>query len=128
MYQGDIAIGQILYFHFTTQVSGIATTLAGTPVLKVFKDDSATACTSVISVAQSNLVIDLASITGLNSVKLDTSADAAFYVGGHDFSIIITTGTVGGYSAIGYKVASFSMNNRTSFWMADDLEAIVLSK
>jgi hypothetical protein len=113
MYQGDIAVGQVLYFHFTTQFSGLPTSLLGTPVLSVFKDATATPCTTVLSVGAGGLVVDLNSVTGLNSVAVNTAADGTFYATGHDFSVVITTGTVGGVSAIGYKVASFSINNRT---------------
>jgi hypothetical protein len=113
MYQGDIAVGQVLYFHFTTQFSGLPTSLLGTPVLSVFKDATATPCTTVLSVGAGGLVVDLNLVTGLNSVAVNTAADGTFYATGHDFSVVITTGTVGGVSAIGYKVASFSINNRT---------------
>jgi hypothetical protein len=110
-YQGDIAANQVLYFTFTTNVAGVPTTLAGTPILSVYKDDSTTQTTTGLT-----LVADLDGVTGLNSIKVVTSD--AFYAAGHDYSIVITTGTVGGVSAVGYTVGTFSIANRTNLTAA----------
>ena len=45
------------------------------------------------------------------SYIIDLSADA-FYATGEDYSIVITTGTVGGVSVVGYVVGTFSIQNR----------------
>jgi hypothetical protein len=104
MYQGDVAVHQIVYWMFTTQVSGLPTALVG-GVLSVYKDDDVTQTTT-----GPTLVASFDGVVGLNSVKLDT-ADA-FYAAGHDYTVVITTGTVGGVLAIGYVVGMFSITNR----------------
>lgn len=109
-YQGDIAVSQILYFNFTTvDNTGLPTVLTGTPALSVYKDDNTTESTAGVTLSAS---ID--SRTGLNNVKIDTSADGTFYAAGHDFTVVITAGTVGGVSVVGYEVGSFSINNRSA--------------
>lgn len=109
-YQGDIAVSQILYFFFTTinPSTGAPITLAGTPAISVYKDDSATQSTAGVT-----LVTDV-DVAGQHSVKIDTSADGTFYAAGHDFSVVITTGTVNGVSAVGYVIAHFSIQNRSA--------------
>jgi hypothetical protein len=104
-YHGNIASQQTLYFFFTTNALGVPTTLAGTPVLSVYKDDGTTQTTT-----GPTLVADFDGVTGLNSVKIVTTN--AFYATGHDYSVVITTGTVGGVSAVGYVVGTFSIQNR----------------
>jgi hypothetical protein len=104
-YHGNIASQQTLYFTFTTNALGVPTTLAGTPVLSVYKDDGTTQTTT-----GPTLVADFDGVTGLNSVKIVTTN--AFYATGHDYSVVITTGTVGGVSAVGYVVGTFSIQNR----------------
>ena len=104
-YQGDILTQQTLYFTFTTNSAGVPTTLAGTPALSIYQDDSTTQTTTGIT-----LVVDLDGVTGLHSVKIVTTD--AFYAVAHDYSVVITTGTVGGVSAVGYVVGSFSIQNR----------------
>jgi hypothetical protein len=109
-YQGDISAAQTIYWTFTTQVSGVPTALAGTPVLSVYKDDSTTQTTT-----GPTLVASLDGVVGLNSVKIETSD--GFYATGHDYSVIISTGTVGGLTAVGYVVGSFSIENRSALRM-----------
>lgn len=111
--QGDLALNQILDFTFTTRnTSSVPTTLAGTPVVSVYKANGATQ-----SVAGVTLVVDFDAVTGLNHVRIDTGADA-FYAVGNDYSAVITTGTVGGGSVVGETVATFSIENRVSPWNA----------
>ncbi|MCK5644772.1 MAG: hypothetical protein KAJ19_28490, partial [Gammaproteobacteria bacterium] len=106
-YLGDIAEDAIIYDDFTTTDStGDPTTLSGTPVLSVYKDDNTTQ-----SVAGITLIVDFDSVTGLNNWEIDTSADA-FYATGSDYKVVITTGTVDGTPVVGYVVATFSIENR----------------
>ncbi len=106
-YQGNLLEDQLLYFHFSTRDStGLPTTLAGTPVISVYIDDSAVQTTTGVT-----LSVDVDGVTGFHSVKIDTSA-AAFYAVGGDFTAVITTGTVAGVSVIGESVATFSIENR----------------
>ena len=108
-YQGDLAEDALLYFNFTSRTTtGVPTVLAGSPVLSVYKDDSTTQSTAGVA-----LVVSLDSVVGLNNVKIDTSADA-FYATGIDYTVVITTGTVGGVSVVGETVGTFSIENRLS--------------
>lgn len=105
-YLGDIAEDATLDFKFTT-VSGAPATLSGTPALSVYKANGTTQTTAGIT-----LTVDFDSVTGLNHARIDTSADA-FYATGNDYQVVITTGTVGGTSVVGYVVGEFSIENRT---------------
>lgn len=109
--QGDLAQNQIIDFTFTTRnTSSVPTTLTGSPVISVYKANGTTQ-----SIAGVTLIVDFDAVTGLNHVRVDTSADA-FYVVGNDYSVVITTGTVGGGSVVGETVAAFSIENRASPW------------
>lgn len=110
-YLGDYAPSAVVYFTFTTiaNTTGAPTTLSGTPAISVYKDDGTGESTTGVT-----LTADFDSRTGLNNVKIDTSADGTFYAAGHDFSVVITTGTVGGTSVVGYTVGTFSINNRSA--------------
>jgi hypothetical protein len=104
MYRGDISVNQSIFWLFPTQVSGVLTSLVG-GVLSVYKDDVTTETTT-----GPTLTADFDGRTGLNSVKIATTD--AFYAAGHDYTVVITTGTVGGASAVGYVVGTFSIQNR----------------
>lgn len=100
---GFRAAASKVVFNFTTEVNGLPTTLSGTPALSVYKD-STTESTSGIT-----LTVDYDSRTGMNHVVIDTSADGTFYAAGNDFSVVITTGTLGGVSQVGVVVGHFSI-------------------
>jgi hypothetical protein len=107
---GDFNTSTVVYGKFTTfrPSTGAAFTLAGTPALSVYKDNSTTQSTSGVT-----LTADFDSVTGLNHFAIDTSTDGTFYSSGSFFDIVITTGTVDGVSVVGTVVASFSIR-RTS--------------
>jgi hypothetical protein len=92
-------------FH-TTAADGTPTTLSGTPAISVYKANGTTQ-----SGAGVTLTADFDSVTGLNHVRIDTSADA-FYAVASDYIVVITTGTVDGTSVVGAVVATFSIENR----------------
>jgi len=107
-YIGDFAEDVTLNFKFTTvNLSQVPTTLAGSPVLKVYKGDA----TGTESTAGITTTIDFDSVTGLTNVKIDLSADA-FYATGEDYQVVITTGTVDSISVVGSVVREFSIENR----------------
>ena len=107
-YIGDFNTSAVIYSRFTTvTTTGAPTQLAGSPVLSVYKTNSTTQTTTGVS-----LGVDHDSVTGLNLITINTSADGTFYAAGCDFQVIITTGTVGGTSVVGYVVAEFSIENR----------------
>lgn len=96
-----------LNFKFTTRDgTGLPTTLLGTPALAVYKSNDTTQSTAGIT-----LSVDFDTITGLNNVKIDLSADA-FYAIGEDYAVVITAGTVDGVSVVGEVVGHFSIENR----------------
>ena len=108
MYLGDFNAGDTIDLKFTTVgTTGAPTTLAGTPAISVYKSNSVTQSTAGIT-----LTVDFDSITGMHHVQITTATDATFYAGSNDFQIVITTGTVGGTSVIGYVVGAFSLSNR----------------
>lgn len=109
MYIGDYKEDAILNFKFNThQSDGTPITLAGTPVLSVYKSNSTTESTVGIT-----LSVDFDSRTGCHNVNIDLSSDA-FYAVGNDYEIVITTGTVDSISVVGYVVGTFSIENRTN--------------
>ncbi len=109
---GDIALSQVLYFHFTTRQfsTGAPITSSGL-VLSVYKDDSVTQSTAGIT---TTFTTGFDGVVGLVSVKIDTSADGTFYAAGHDFSVVITTGTSDSVSIVGEVVGYFSIQNRSA--------------
>lgn len=107
---GDFSFGAIVYRSFTSiSTAGVPSSLGGTPVVKVMKDDGTTQSTAGVT-----LVTDLGGTVGLNNVKVDTSADATFYASGHDFTVVITAGTLNTTTVVGYAVASFSIEKRSA--------------
>jgi hypothetical protein len=106
-YLGDYATSTTIYNKFTTYrpSTGAPFTLAGTPALSVYKDNSTTQSTAGVT-----LTADFDSVTGLNHWAVDTSADGTFYSTGSSFDVVITTGTVDSISAVGSVVGSFTLN------------------
>ena len=106
MYLGELIDGGTHDFTFTTKNSSdLPTTLSGTPVLSVYKNNSITQTTAGIT-----LTVDFDGLTGLNHVRLVLTD--AFYVVDTDYHIVITAGTVGAASVVGTTVARFSIDNR----------------
>jgi len=116
---GNLVFGQIIDFKFPThKADGTPITLAGTPVVKVYKGN---ATNTEVSTGVT-LTVDFDGVTGLNHVRIDTSA-AAFYAVGNDYSVVITTGTVDGISVVSTVLATFSIENR---FIEPDIAAIKL--
>jgi hypothetical protein len=107
-YLGDYAEDYAtLNFKFSThKADGTPIALAGTPAISVYKANGTTQSTAGIT-----LSVDFDSVTGLNNVLIDLSADA-FYAVGNDYSVVITTGTVNSISVVGTVLAHFSIENR----------------
>lgn len=103
---GDFDAASVLYTKFTTYrpSTGAPFTLAGTPVVSIYKDGSLTQSTAGIT-----LTVDFDGLTGLHHLAVDTSADGTFYSAGSHFEAVITTGTVDSVSVVGSCVASFSL-------------------
>lgn len=109
-YLGDYAEDYAtLNFKFSThKADGTPIALAGTPAISVYKANGTTQSTAGIT-----LSVDFDSVTGLNNVLIDLSADA-FYAPGNDYSVVITTGTVNSVSVVGTVLAHFSIENRAN--------------
>lgn len=106
-YIGDFALNSTLNFKFPTQsLAGGPITLAGTPVVKVYKDGATT--TEVTTGV--TLSVDHDGLTGLHNVEVVMTD--AFYAAGHDYTAVITTGTVDGISVVGKPIATWSIENR----------------
>lgn len=104
---GDYAPATVLYFMFTTYrpSTGANYTLAGTPVVRVYKNGSTTQHTTTYSVTA-----DFDTITGLNYFTIDTSADGTFYAAGGQFTCVLEAGTIDSVSAVGTVVGTFTLN------------------
>jgi len=101
----DITLGETIDFKFTTcePDTGAPATLSGTPVISAYVGNSTTQITAGIT-----LTVDFDGVTGLNNVRVVASAGNGF-ADATDVALIITTGTVDAVSAVGYKVAEFTI-------------------
>lgn len=106
MYLFDVNQGNVLDFKFNmVNTSSVPTTLAGSPVVSVYRDNDTTQTTTGVT-----LTVDFDGVTGLNHVRIVTTD--SFYVFGSSFQVVITAGTVGGVSVVGYVLAHFGVTNR----------------
>ena len=103
---GDFDAAAVIYGKFATYrpSTGATFTLAGSPALSVYKDNSTTQSTTGVT-----LTADFDSVTGFNHFAIDTSADGTFYSAGSFFDVVITTGTVDSVSVTGSVVGSFTL-------------------
>lgn len=110
-YLGDYDASAVIYNKFTTfrPSTGASYTLAGSPAISVYKDNSTTQSTAGVT-----LTTDFDSVTGLNHYAIDTSADGTFYSAGSFFDIVITAGTVDSVSVVGAVVAGFTIRKNSS--------------
>lgn len=105
---GDRFFNSTIDFKFTTKrANGTLETLTDTPVISVYKNNSI-----IQTVVGITLTVDFDGFTGLNHIRIDTSALSSFYTIESDFDIIITTGSVRNTDVAGTKVASFSIEHR----------------
>lgn len=101
----DYPLGETLDFKFTTRSfsTGAPTTLAGTPVVQVYEDNSTTQITAGIT-----LTVDFDSVTGLNNLRIVATSGNG-YGSGQSYQAVISTGTVGGVSVVGEVVKEFTI-------------------
>jgi len=113
VYLGDYAAGDTIDFKFTTRrfSTGAPHQLAGTPSLQVYKSNSTTQSTSGIT-----LTVDFDSVTGKNHVRIDTTADGAFYADGGQFDVCIAAGTVDSVSVVGEVIGRFTLRAQASLY------------
>lgn len=99
---GEYDLGETINFRFSTHDgTGAPATLAGGPAISVYKDAS-----GVQSTAGITLTVDQ-DWTGMHLVTLTLVTDLVFYSDGSDFDLVITVGTVGGISVVGYVIGRF---------------------
>lgn len=101
----DYALGTTFDLKFTTRsfTTGVPTTLAGTPVISAYPDNNTTELTAGIT-----LTADFDSRTGMNNVRVVATGGNG-YASGSNYSLVITTGTVGGVSVVGEVIGEFSL-------------------
>lgn len=108
-YHGDIRLGKTLDFKFTTiDTSGAPITLAGSPAIAAYPDNSTTEITAGIT-----LTVDFDTRTGLHNVRVVATSGNG-YATTTNYDLVLTAGTVGGTSVVGYVVGSFSIENRSA--------------
>lgn len=107
----DRTVGETFFMFFTTRAfaTGIPTVLAGTPIVSAYEDNSITQITAGIT-----LGVDHDGVVGLNLLTL-VATGANGFEAGKDYSMVITTGTVGGVSVIGEVVGEFSLGLGAGF-------------
>lgn len=107
----DYALGSTLDFKFTTRQfsTGAPFTLAGTPVISAYPDNSTTQITAGIT-----LSVDFDSVTGLNNVRVVATSGNG-YAAGSSYALVITTGTVDSVSVVGEVVGSFTIERGAAF-------------
>jgi hypothetical protein len=105
-YLGNYAAGDMIDFKFTSirPSTGAPHTLAGTPAISVYKANGTTESTTGVT-----LSADFDSRTGVNHVRIDTSADGSFYAAGGQFDVMITAGSIDSVSAAGVVVGRFTL-------------------
>jgi hypothetical protein len=106
----DVALEETMYMTFTTRSfsTGVPTTLSGSPVVSAYENDSVTQISGGIT-----LGVDHDSVTGLNLLTILVRSFYGFEYG-KDYSLVITTGTVGGVSVVGEVVGEFSVGKSAS--------------
>lgn len=107
----DFKLGDTLDFKFTTRrfSTGAPFTLAGTPSVAAYPDNSTTEITAGIT-----LTTDFDARTGLNNVRV-VATGANGYATGTSYALVITAGTVDSVSVVGEVVAQFTIERSASF-------------
>ncbi len=114
MYLGDFKEDGDLFHKFSTRAfaTGIPTTLAGSPVLSVYKDEGGAGTEKTTAETYFDLDVDHDSIAGFHNVRMDLSGDA-FFATGVDYAVVITVGTVDSVNVFGETLFTFSIENRS---------------
>lgn len=99
----------LTHFFTTRKSTGLPTVLTGSPLVRVYVDDSATELSAGITLSP-----DYDSVVGFNKLVIDLSASAS-YVVGKDYAAVLTAGTVDGISVIGEVVLRFRIEKDTPF-------------
>ena len=112
-YLGDVIPGTVLDFNFATasdSATNGALAAAVSLAATVYKGNATTGVTTGVTVTAN--AYNLAQ-SNPHHCRIDTGAAATFYVGASDYQIVITGGTVGATSIVGYPIGVFSILNRS---------------
>lgn len=108
-YIGDFRLGDTFDTKFcTVGTTGAPTTLAGSPVVSAYVGNSTTELTAGIT-----LTVDFDGRTGMHNVRVVASGGNG-YATASNYQLVLTAGTVGGTSVVGYVIAQFSIENRSA--------------
>ena len=101
----DFTLGDTFDIKFTTRQfsTGAPFTLAGTPVVSAYPDNSTTQLTAGIT-----LSVDFDTVTGLNNVRVVATSGNG-YASGSSYALVITTGTVDSVSVVGEVIGEFTL-------------------
>jgi hypothetical protein len=100
MYIGDFTPDATIDHKFTTVDStGLPTTLAGSPVVSLYEGNSTTESATGVTLSP-----DFDARTGLHNVRIVGATAGLAHA--KDYTAVITAGTVGGVSVVGYKLFS----------------------
>jgi hypothetical protein len=101
----DFALGSTVDKKFTTRrfTTGVPFTLAGSPVVVAYPDNSTTELTAGIT-----LTVDFDSRTGLHNVRVVATSGNG-YAAGVSYALVLTAGTVDGVSVVGEVVGEFTL-------------------
>lgn len=106
---GDFRLGKTFDVKFTTiNSSGAPITLAGSPAVAAYPDNSTTEITAGIT-----LTVDFDARTGLHNVRVVATSGNG-YATATNYQLVLTAGTVDGTSVVGYVVGHFSIENRSA--------------
>lgn len=112
-YLGDFRLGKTFDCGFTTiDGSGAPTTLSSSPAVAAYEDNSTTEITAGIT-----LSTDHDSRTGLNNIRVVATSGNG-YAAGKNYKLVVTAGSVGGVSIVGYVLHHFSIENRSALMPA----------
>lgn len=108
-YVGDFGLGDTFDVKFTTvNTSGVPTVLAGSPVISAYVGNNVTQLTAGIT-----LSVDFDGVVGLNNLRVVATSGNG-YATASNYQLVITTGTVGGASVVGYVIGQFSIEARSA--------------
>jgi len=108
-YYGDIQLGDTIQWLFTTvNTTPVPTVLTGSPTATAYTDGGLTQSATGVTITA-----DFDSVVGLNLISVVATSGNGF-AAGENIEIVLTAGTVGGNTVIGYAVGSFSVENRSN--------------
>lgn len=109
-YLGDFALGSTFDMKFcTVDSTGLPTTMAGSPAVVAYPDNSTTEVTAGITLTYT---AGFDSVAGLANVRVVATSGNG-YATGTNYALVVSAGTVGGVSVAGYVIGHFSIEARS---------------